>query len=532
MNYEDIKNGKLLEQQMIRFKTDVIDQMTPEGSNTYIVGGVCRDILNGGEIHDIDIVTDHKDDLIQNLWEYCVKNGLQPSIHEMKRATIFKMDLPKQCQKSGDYQKRIDIEVSDYKPKEEIEGGDRDFTINAIYWPCGKGCDNSIPKLSFMYPTKPTSTTFLATNKVLTPVNDDCFTSNPVRIFRAADMISRPDPYLPYRPSAACYSMAEQSMDQIRKDVMIDGRDISGITEACLQILHKIFHDLAVGYRSWKDVRNTLCFLTDVGGWFLIHSDIYYMSFCRHKSSWHNDTVWQHTLQVLDGLERIRREGGIWFADQNEDCLEALYWAALLHDIGKVSTITFDPDGTTHFYEHHTKGAEIVKEIMRMAPLAVDVKRLIVKLVLHHMDTKMLHDDEIKPKDYYIIRRLMHDMGDESTIDLWIMLNSADCWASERTNKDFPGQKNVSDALWNIMIEHDKNPDKEPDWFRYKAPISGDEILLELQCDPCLVGEYLKQISDVAMKHPEDMMTKEQCIHYIHTLDEKWKETRLRKIKK
>lgn len=518
----------MFEQQLVRFKTDVIDQMTPEGSKTYIVGGACRDILNGDEIHDIDIVTDHKDDLIQNLWEYCVKNELQPSIHEMKRATIFKMDLPVRYQKSEyDDQKRIDIEVSDYKPKEEIEGGNRDFTVNAIHWPCGKGCDNVIPKLSFMHPTKSTGTTFLATDKVLTPVNDDCFTSNPVRIFRAADMISRPNPY---RPSAVCYLIARRSMDWVRKDVM-DGKDISGITEACMQILHKIFHDLAVGYRSWNDVRNALCFLTDVDGWYLIHEDMYWMSRCHHQSSWHKDTVWQHTLQVLDGLERIRRENCIWFIDQTEDHLEALYWAALLHDIGKVSTITFDPDGTTHFYEHHTKGADIVKELMKMAPLTADVKRLIVKLVLHHMDTKMLHDDEIKPKKYYIVRRLMYDMGDETTMDLWIMLNSADCWASERANKDFPGQKNVSDVLWKIMMEHSDHPDKEPDWFRYKTPISGEEILLELQCDPRLVGQYLKQISDVAMKRPEDMMTKEQCIHYIHTLGKEWKEARLDEIK-
>ena len=60
-------------------------------------------------------------------------------------------------------------------------------------------------------------------------------------------------------------------------------------------------------------------------------------------------------------------------------------WAALLHDIGKVSTFTRDETGRGHFYGHASAGAELVEQVLLGLKAPTRLRRQVVELIGAHM---------------------------------------------------------------------------------------------------------------------------------------------------
>src|SRR4029078_1157570 len=61
-------------------------------------------------------------------------------------------------------------------------------------------------------------------------------------------------------------------------------------------------------------------------------------------------------------------------------------WAALLHDIGKVPTRTFTPEGV-HFHGHAEVGARMFDRVYTRVAFARDARQTIRFLVKHHLRT-------------------------------------------------------------------------------------------------------------------------------------------------
>ncbi|HEX2569243.1 MAG TPA: HD domain-containing protein [Polyangia bacterium] len=83
----------------------------------------------------------------------------------------------------------------------------------------------------------------------------------------------------------------------------------------------------------------------------------------RHKD------VWEHTKQVV--LQSVPRV--------------SVRWAALLHDIGKVPTRTFTPDGGVHFHGHAEVGARMFDAVARRFNFDKPLKQVVRFLILHHL---------------------------------------------------------------------------------------------------------------------------------------------------
>lgn len=83
----------------------------------------------------------------------------------------------------------------------------------------------------------------------------------------------------------------------------------------------------------------------------------------RHKD------VWEHTKQVV--LQSVPRV--------------SVRWAALLHDIGKVPTRTFTPDGGVHFHGHSEVGARMFDAVARRLSFDKPLKQVVRFLILHHL---------------------------------------------------------------------------------------------------------------------------------------------------
>jgi poly(A) polymerase len=122
--------------------------------------------------------------------------------------------------------------------------------------------------------------------------------------------------------------------------------------------------------------------------------------------------VFAHTALVLDRLDLD--------AIPAEDA-EALLWGALLHDVGKPSTKTVDPDGRIRFNGHDATGAAMTEDLLRRLRLPNRRVATAAELVDRHMVFPNL------PKMRQ--NRLRQFLGAEH-FRLHLALHRADCGAS------------------------------------------------------------------------------------------------------
>jgi poly(A) polymerase len=92
------------------------------------------------------------------------------------------------------------------------------------------------------------------------------------------------------------------------------------------------------------------------------------IDFSQEAGRRHKD-VWEHTKQVV--RQSVPRPD--------------VRWAALLHDIGKVPTRTFTPDGGVHFHRHSEVGARMFEDVARRFRFDKPIRQKLKFLILHHL---------------------------------------------------------------------------------------------------------------------------------------------------
>ncbi|MBA3820772.1 MAG: HD domain-containing protein [Deltaproteobacteria bacterium] len=103
----------------------------------------------------------------------------------------------------------------------------------------------------------------------------------------------------------------------------------------------------------------------------------------------HKD-VWAHTKQVV--RQTVRRP--------------LVRWAALLHDIGKVPTRTFTPEGV-HFHGHAEVGARMFDKVHARFAFPRDERQAVRFLVKHHLRTNQYSEQWTDSA----VRRFHREMG-------------------------------------------------------------------------------------------------------------------------
>jgi poly(A) polymerase len=109
---------------------------------------------------------------------------------------------------------------------------------------------------------------------------------------------------------------------------------------------------------------------------------------------WRHKDVWKHTKQVVF---------------QAEARLE-VRWSALFHDIGKVKTRSFGPNGEVHFFGHAEVGARMFDKLERRERLfsADEALRESIRfLVLHHLRASQFAGEWTDSA----VRRFAREMG-------------------------------------------------------------------------------------------------------------------------
>ena len=197
----------------------------------------------------------------------------------------------------------------------------------------------------------------------------------------------------------------------------------------------------------------------------------------RRAGKAHKDNF-VHTMRVLDNL--ARKSDKLW-----------LRWGALLHDIAKSQTKSFDPIQGWTFHGHEFLGSKMVATIFRQMKLPLNEHlKYVQKIVLLHMRPIALTQEEITDS---AIRRLLFEAGDD--IDDLMMLCAADITSG---NDD-----KVKRYLENFEIVKTKMAEvEEKDRIRnFQPPISGDYIMQTYGVEPCReLGVIKNAIKDAILE--------------------------------
>ena len=194
------------------------------------------------------------------------------------------------------------------------------------------------------------------------------------------------------------------------------------------------------------------------------------------QNAYHSDTVWGHTMRVLDNLGK----------DTNSLNLRL---AALLHDIGKTVTREEDENGKVHFLKHEILGKEMVKDIMtRLKFPNADIEEVIF-LTLHHMDCKSYGTNAEHMKDKKL-RRLQHTCKTEKRFHDLMMLMHADNMAHAEGHcmpKQIP----------TILRRTEEMMKEGTAMFGFKPWLNGNEVM-RIKC--IRPGEQVKECLDYLLK--------------------------------
>jgi poly(A) polymerase len=118
-----------------------------------------------------------------------------------------------------------------------------------------------------------------------------------------------------------------------------------------------------------RHVHLALQWLHDVGAMARLFPELEAtVDFSQEAGRKHKD-VWEHTKQVV--RQAVPHP--------------AVRWAALLHDIGKVPTRTFTPDGGVHFHGHAEVGARMFDPISKRFAFERAQRQKVRFLILHHL---------------------------------------------------------------------------------------------------------------------------------------------------
>jgi poly(A) polymerase len=192
------------------------------------------------------------------------------------------------------------------------------------------------------------------------------------------------------------------------------------------------------------------------------------VDFSQEAGRRHKD-VWEHTKQVV--------------AQASPRPL--VRWAALLHDVGKVSTRVLLPDGRVTFHRHAEVGARMFGAIARRLGFDKAERQRISGLILHHLRANAYEPGWTDAA----VRRFDHDMGDllEDLIDL----SRADV-TSARPGRRQEASRNIDALLQRILAVRALDARVPP-----LPPGVGDAIMQAFELPPSRrVGELRKLCED------------------------------------
>lgn len=321
--------------------------MLPDTPKAFLVGGSVRDLLLGLSSSDYDIAVSgnpekYAKQTARNLSGRLVLMG-KPG-QEIYRVVT----------------QAFTIDISPIKGTSiQMDLMQRDFTVNAI------ACDLASGKR-----IDPLGAKSDLDEKKIRMVSGKAFKKDPIRLLRA------------FRLSASLNFIIEpKTLATIGKYAPLI-KNVAG---------ERIRSEIMELFRA-KKVYPLLLQMADSTLLFHLFPDLKPLKGCK-QNRFHALDVYQHTLSAFSHLEIIQNNP----ADsthraliQSPEAAEKIDWvllkcSMLLHDIGKPSTRTSDPEGTVHFYGHAEKGSQMAGQVAKQFRFSTRESKKIAFIIKNHV---------------------------------------------------------------------------------------------------------------------------------------------------
>jgi len=411
----------------------VVERLRKAGHSAYFAGGVVRDYLLFGsaESADIDIATSATPAEIAAAFPRSYDVGAAFGVvNVVVDGAVFEVATYRSERGYSDGRHPDEVEYSDTP---EIDALRRDFTINAMFLDpisgevldtVGGRCDLD--------------------RGIIRTVGDasERIAEDYLRIMRAVRFSNRfafaMDPELERAIRANLEGLRSLSAERVRDE------------------LTKIFLGPRPGRALWK--------MAELGILGVVLPEIDAMRGVPQPKKYHPEgDVFTHTALMLDMLAMPDVESA---------------WAALLHDVGKPSTLHIGEDGIERFHCHANVGAEIADGIMRRLKFPNKTRGAVVQAVKGHMRVASAVD--MRPAK---LRRFLA----EPTFPLELELHRVDCRASH-------SKMDVYVFLLDTVAEMENEVELPP------PPLNGRDIIALGVSEGPEVGKILKTLVDMRLE--------------------------------
>ncbi len=367
--YHSLLTGKikLMQTNLPKEVTEVINKFTKAGFEIYIVGGAVRDLILGKEVKDWDFTTDAKPEEMLKIFPEGFYDNKFGTVGVKTGLGIFEVTT---MRKEGLYKDhRHPIGVG-WTNKIEEDLARRDFTVNAI---AASFKSNEIELVDPYQGQKDIE------NKIIRAVGDPGkrFQEDALRLMRAIRFATQLN-----------FSIEEKTAAAIKKNAAL----INTIAKERLR--DELFKILASenayeGVLKLRELGLLQIILPEVEACFGIvqqgpkHDRVY--------------DIGEHSLLALK------------FAPSTDPLVKL---AALLHDVGKVKTFATDSSGNVTFYNHDFMGGKIVLDLAKRFNLSKLQTDKLYRLVRWHMFT--VSEDQTDSA----IRRFIKNVGLQNIQDM------------------------------------------------------------------------------------------------------------------
>lgn len=394
--------------------------LTGQGIESYIVGGLVRDVLMGRDTADIDIAV--ASDALEIAPEVATALGGKyvplDSVNRVGRVILPAEELPS-------LQAHYTLDFSTIERTIEEDLARRDFTIDAIAVNLRQFTQDS-PDFQLIDPFHGVDD---LQQKVVRVVEDTAFESDAIRLLRAVRLAAE-----------LGFSIDRRTESLIRRYSCL-AASIAGerVREELLRLL------------AVSATEQLLTRLDEYDLLTAVFPELIKMKGIEQPAE-HCWDVFEHSLKTVVAVDFLLRRGTWAYA--GEEVLMPVPWtsvlaeyferevssgstrrsilklAALLHDIAKPQTKAFEADGRMRFLGHAQEGAIKAVDIMTRLRFSVKEIKLVETAIRHHLRPTQISQNELPSRR--AIYRYFRDTG-EAGIDV-LFLSLADHLATRGPN--------------------------------------------------------------------------------------------------
>ena len=345
---------------------DIIHILERAGCEAYAVGGCVRDTILGREPQDWDITTSAKPEQVKRLFPKTIDTGIQHgTVTVMRNHVGYEVTTY-----------RIDGEYEDSRHPSSVEFTDnlvldlerRDFTINAMAYSDSRGLVDEFHGMDDLEAG------------VIRCVGNpgDRFDEDALRMLRAVRFSGQ----LGFSVEEETRQAAEEraahlgqiSAERIRVELtkLLVARDAGRIRDAYHMGMTRVFLPELDEMMEWG--QSNPHHIYTVGEHSIRSVEIMNFFFGNYGGAWDAEVIPAH----------VRESAGELTAGLTGKQHRLLCVAMLLHDLGKLETMTLDEEGIGHFYGHQEASRKRASKILRRLTFDNETIDIVKRLIQFH----------------------------------------------------------------------------------------------------------------------------------------------------